>query len=423
MNKAKKVILFLFVVILLLDIYLFSFRNNIIIQIFFLVFLYGISAIKSVPVSFLKILLPLVVILTIGFVGSFSGDYQLTNIIKDILHMIKPIVGLSIGYFVFKIIGDYRIFVKTIVLTGFLTASIHLISVLVYTDFLSVQITAIRGKYFLDNFLEMFAFIMLVFSPKDFDKPLFRKKAYHWTIMVVLAISILIYFSRAMFVVIFIMALSTAGFTRINARSLKILGILMVVGALFYAYLFSIKLDRNSKGLEGFMYKIKIAPSEILNTKIDRENHRDLWDHWRGYEAKRALALMEDKPGSYIFGAGYGSLVNLKFIAPLGENGMKFISVLHNGYVFVFYKTGILGLVFLFVFLIRLYLYLYKEGRDKRHTFILNLLSTIGLFYMFSSLIITGIYIAKDSVIFILGGLLHFERESRLTVIVKSKNQ
>ena len=54
---------------------------------------------------------------------------------------------------------------------------------------------------------------------------------------------------------------------------------------------------------------------------------------------------MKENPSSYIIGTGYGSLVNLKFKAPLGNEDMKYISRLHNGYVFVFYKTGIFGLV------------------------------------------------------------------------------
>jgi hypothetical protein len=114
---------------------------------------------------------------------------------------------------------------------------------------------------------------------------------------------------------------------------------------MLYGYLYSVKIDRGKPGLEAFLYKIKIAPEEIFKTNIDRDNHKELWDHWRGYEAKRALATMEDKPSSYVFGTGYGSLVNLKFKAPLSttdKEGLKFISELHNGYPYVLYKTGII---------------------------------------------------------------------------------
>lgn len=415
MNKAKKYISLFFVIIMLLDIYLFSFRENIVIQIGFILILYFSSGIKSIPVSFIKFLLPLFAILGIGFIATLFNAYKISDIIKDLLHFIKPIVGLSIGYFVFKIIDDYRAFIRIIIITGLITASIHLFSVTLFSNFYGSSISELRGKYFLDNFLEMFSFIMLIFSPKEFDKPLFSKRIYHKLAIFILFVSIILYFSRTMFVVIFIMALSTYGYTKLNSKSLKVIGASALLVLLFYGYLFSIKPERNSKGFEGFLYKIKIAPEEIFETKIDRENHKDLWDHWRGYEAKRALALMEDNPSSYVFGTGHGSLVNLKFVAPLGdEGGMRYISVLHNGYVFVLYKTGFLGIFFLMVFLFSLYIFLYKKEVNKTHKFILNIISTIGLFYLFSSMIITGIYIPKDSVIFILGGLLYFERKIRL---------
>ena len=188
-----------------------------------------------------------------------------------------------------------------------------------------------------------------------------------------------------------------------------------MLSSLFFAYLYTIKIDRNSPGFEGFLYKIKIAPEEIFETKIDRENHKDLWDHWRGYEAKRALSLLNKNPVNFITGTGFGSMVNLKFKAPLGENGMKYISRLHNGYVFTFYKTGFFGLVLLFVFLVNLYAKIYQSNKQtSKADFINKFISSIGLFYIFSSLIITGIFIPADTVIFILGGFLFFN-ENKIT--------
>ena len=43
---------------------------------------------------------------------------------------------------------------------------------------------------------------------------------------------------------------------------------------------------------------------------------------------------------------------------------------------------------------------------------ILVFISGIGLVYVFTTLTITGIYNGRDVIIFILGGLLYFERSS-----------
>ena len=207
------------------------------------------------------------------------------------------------------------------------------------------------------------------------------------------------------------MALLTIyGYTIITRKSLKITGIFIICALGFYAILFSVNIRRNSKGIESFLYKVKNAPAEVFKTKIDRENHKDLWDHWRGYEAKRALALLNENPKTYFFGSGYGSLVNLKFYAPLSGDpkGMKYISELHNGYVYILYKIGIVGILLYLYFLFLLYVKIYFDRR-----FITTFISTIGVCFLFSTLVTVGINNSNDTLIFLLGALLFFyEKQS-----------
>ena len=113
---------------------------------------------------------------------------------------------------------------------------------------------------------------------------------------------------------------------------------------------------------------------------------------------------MEERPFSYISGTGYGSQVNLKFKAPLSgdvDKGMKFISELHNGYTYVLYKTGIMGLILYIIFLLGLYNKIYSKA-----TFETIFISAFGLFYLFTTLTITGVYNTNDTTVFILGALI-----------------
>ena len=196
-------------------------------------------------------------------------------------------------------------------------------------------------------------------------------------------------------------------------KSIKFLSLIVVVILLFYSYLYSVTIDRDATGIEAFLYKVKIAPAEIFETKIDRENHQDLWDHWRGYEAKRAFALMNEQPVSYVIGTGYGSLVNLKFNAPLNgeKKGMKYISELHNGYPYVLYKSGVIALFSYLVFLFLIYKKIYNK-----FTFETVFISAMALFYFFTTLTITGIYNTNDTIVFILGALFCGYFESRKKV-------
>lgn len=400
----------LFILVLLLQLYLPSFKLNLFIQIgvLMLYFFYEKLAIEA---RFLKIIAPVLLLFLLGFIGTIFNSYPIYGFIKDIFHFSKPIVGLLIGFLFYKKINNFNLFIKTIVYCGLASAIIHFLVLIFMGNIFSGSVDAIRefGK---DNFLELFALFFLL-SYSYFQKEyLLKSRLLTRVIVFILLVSNVLYFSRTMIVVALVLLLSIYGYTVLNKKTIRFLGLFITAIALFYGYLYTVKIERNKPGMEGFLFKVKIAPAELFKTKIDRENHKDLWDHWRGYEAKRAYALMQENPSSFVFGTGFGSLVNLKFKAPLtGEKeGIRYISELHNGYMYVFYKTGSIGIIILFLFFGTLYLALYRKHNNKR--MILVFISGIGLVYVFTSLTITGIYNGRDVIIFILGGLLYFERSS-----------
>nr|WP_294934523.1 O-antigen ligase family protein [uncultured Flavobacterium sp.] len=415
MISKKNIPIILFAIVLLCEIYLSSYKVNFAIQFLFLLGILN-SRKNRISYGFITTILPLLIILLIGFLGYITKPYELSFFIKDVIYFLKPIIALLIGYLLFKNHKDFTLFFKTIICLGIATALVHLIGIFVFADVVGESIHELRGDFGLDNFIEIVAFYLLFHFRTTLPKTLIaRASVYRWLLLLLLLVSIFMYFSRTMLVVFFLIGLSMTGYTRITSKALKIVGVMLLGIGLLYTYLYSVKIERNSQGIEAFMYKIKIAPEEIFKSKIDRENHKELWDHWRAYEAKRAFSLMNENPESYVIGAGHGSLVNLKFKAPLGEEDMRYISRLHNGYVFVLYKTGFFGLLLMFVFLIQLYRRIYNtEDLNKNQVFIKRTISGIGLFYLFTSLIITGIYIPRDAIVFILGGLISFEKNQNL---------
>ena len=398
----------IFIIVLFLQLYVFSFRFNIFFQLFILA---GFIAIEKPKTSllFLKTNLPLVLVFLLGFIGMFFERYHLYNIIKDIFHFIKPILGICIGYFFYKKINNFKLFIKTIVITGFFSALLHYIIVIFFIK--NIETVSNIRELGTDNFVELFALFFLVFYKKFQKENLFSSKLVHLIILCAILISCVLYFSRTMIVMSVMILLTIYGYTIITKMTLKITGFLLLFILFFYAFLFSANIRRNSKGFESFLYKVKNAPSEVFKTHVDRENHADLWDHWRGYEANRALALLGDNPSGYIFGCGYGSLVNLKFYAPLSKDskGMKYISELHNGYVYVLYKTGIIGLVLYLYFLYILYIKIYFERRFS-NVFI----SAIAMCFLFSTLVTVGINNNNDTIIIILGALIFFYEKNNV---------
>ncbi|MBP9848239.1 MAG: O-antigen ligase family protein [Flavobacterium sp.] len=392
----------IFSFVLLSQVYLPSFKLNIAFQL--LALLYFISTQKVViSYSYIKLLSPLLILLLFPiFIGVVQGN-SIANIIKDLSYFLKPTLGLILGYIIFKKINNIEVFVKTVVFSGLISALIHFVILIFFTNLMSGEVSQIR-EYGKDNFLELFSLFVLLTHSKFTKDKLFSKKA-HYFYLILLSFSCLMYLSRTMLIVGIILYLSIKGYTLIRYRSIKIIAIIISIVLLFYVYLFSVKIDRNAKGFEGFLYKMKIAPSEIFLSKIDRENHKDLWDHWRGYEANRAFALMKQSPSSYLVGTGFGSLIDLKFNSPLGDQkkGLRYISEIHNGYVFVLYKTGIIGLLLLLIFLINLYL----KGYHRKN-FIFIMISSISVTYFFTTLTITGIFNKRDIIILLLGAFLYY---------------
>ena len=401
-----KIISIWFSILLFMQLFVYSFKVNSIIQLVSIILFIAYFK-PSFSVNFTKKILLLILLLAIGIVGFLIHDFKMFNAIKDGMHFLKPILGLLIGYSFFKIWDDEKKFVRLIITLGIISALYHFILVFGFSDISSGTISSYRINV-KDNFLELFSLFFLLYYNKYFHEKYTNSTLVFLALLGLFLSSILLYFSRSMIVLAGILWLTINGYTRLNSRNLQISGLIAGLIIALYISLFSFKLNPNAEGLEGFLYKIKLAPSEIFNTRINRQDHRELWDHWRGYEANRALYLMKENPTSYVFGMGHGSLVNLKFWAPLGDykKGMRYISELHNGYVYVFYKTGIIGLLIYLYFLWMIYFYIHKKI-----VFSNLMISGIGVSFFITTLIITGIYNSRDIVIFLLGALLYFNEK------------
>lgn len=352
--------------------------------------------------KFIKIVSLLFSFVLLGFVGTIVYDYIFIDIFKDFIFFFKPILGIVLGYLYARKIDNTAYFAKVIVYLGLVCAIIHLSIILISTDLRSVSSMRLITK---DNFIECFSLVFLLFYRYFFKKTFTNNRLYSTVIFCILSLSIFLYFSRLMFIIIILVSLGALGLTRLNKFNMTIIiALSLSVIGLFY-YLNNTPINRNAKGFDGFLYKIKMSQSEIYKSKVRINDHAKLWDHWRAYEALRSIQLIESKPETIIFGNGFGSLINLKFNAPLdsSKKGMKYISHTHNGYTFILYKLGIFALLAYLFLIFRLY-----WVAQKNNTFEAKFISVLAIIYFFTTLTITGIYNQGDNMIIILGCLLFF---------------
>ncbi|BAO75579.1 O-antigen ligase family protein [Winogradskyella sp. PG-2] len=357
--------------------------------------------------ALIKLIFPLIVIFLIAIFSSFFFPSELFNVIKDFFFLAKPILYILIGYFFISKIKDKEFLYKIIIYLGVLFAILHIyLTIYFISNNVDFNVNKLRNYAGRGNALEIFA-IVIFLSKKG--RELFKLDSKHKKLIIFIMIfSFVCYFSRTVTVSVIILFLAINGYLAITRKGvLYMFGFLMAI-SLFYIYLFSVDLQRGAPGIEGFLYKLKIAPAEIFDSKINIKDHTDLWDHWRAYEAQKAFEQIYDTPlavGLFV-GKGVGSLVDLEFVAPLNGEGMQYITTLHNGYSYISFKSGFLGLLAFLLFLLILYMRVYIKSNNLKVIITNNLLSGIAIYYMFTTLIVSGIYNPRDFGGIIVGGLL-----------------
>ena len=160
--KSKEFYSALFIIIILLQLYLPSFKANVLFQVFILGLFFLFEKVQ-INKLFFKTILPILIIFLLGFVGFLFNKVTFFDVFKDIFHFLKPITGLLIGYFFYRKIDDFKMFVKTIVIVGLLSAVIHFGILFFISGFSSVNEIREFGR---DNFLELFSLFFLLFYKK-----------------------------------------------------------------------------------------------------------------------------------------------------------------------------------------------------------------------------------------------------------------
>lgn len=331
-------------------------------------------------------------ILGIAFFSSFFQDFNNYDFIRDITYMAKPIIGLLIGYQLCR--NRLNNPIQTVVNTGVLLAIIHLFIVfygIIFVGFRNIhQIRGYAG-YFSD--FEIYVIIIILFYEK-FGLTLSRNKKSLF--LSVLVLSSAFYLSRTNFIQFGILFLAMKGYFVPNRKNATILFSFLLAGLVAYSAILYYNPKRNGKGIEAFLYKVKIAPTEPFKTKINTEDYKDFNDNYRSVENINTYRQMErDGAFTAFFGKGLGSKVDLKKEVWLDDTSLRHISILHNGFMTVYLKAGILGLILLTFSVFLLFRKQLSNSDELTH---LNFLLTgTALFLLISYWVFMGYYFKADT--------------------------
>jgi hypothetical protein len=312
---------------------------------------------KNYSEEFIKYVSLFVFILILAIAVGCFYQYSFYFKIRDITYLLKPICGLILGYQLFT--NTIKNPFQFIVYAGISVAIYHLILVC-YGIFIegasNVRDIRFYGGYF--NDFEIYTLVLLVFKEK-FSLQFSKKTSISF--LLILAVSSFFYLARTNFIQFVILVMAIKGFFVLNKKSISIVVITLVAVGLGYTAIYSYNPIRNGKGIDEFLYKIKMAPAEAFSTKINRDDWQKFNDNYRSYENIRTIQQLSFNE-SLILGEGIGSQVDLKQKVYLGDMELRYISILHNGYITVILKAGFIGL---FIYLISIIVFFKKNKKSN----------------------------------------------------------
>lgn len=285
---------------------------------------------------------PLVVFVIIGFTGSSSHET------RDILRDFAFVFGIISVALLGVASATSRVRFKIVFGAILVAALFHSIKQVYFfvenPELLSMGAVEIRESIG-TGVSSIVGLSMLLFY---YNKNLFPNVFYlfvfgRYLILFIFLAAFMLSFSRTQFLVVLFFYLSLSGYlTQLRARSI----LLLIVALLIFTGISIITPEDETGTLSA---KIVRSFTEVSIT--DTNDFQEINDNWRGYETGRALEqyLNNDLVG-LIFGGGFGATVDVGLEILLGDEYIRHIPVIHNGYMYVLLKTGLAGLVMYILF-------------------------------------------------------------------------
>ncbi len=170
--------------------------NHFELTLFVWAFTVAISVTNKYSYSFLKLIIPFIVILIIAFVMMLFNKYQTYFIVRDVTYLLKPVMGLFIGYQLYQ--RNLNNVFKLVIYAAVFVAICHLAILLHAVIFYGANtVNAIRDFSGFFSDYEVYAVIILLFHEK-FELGFSRKKTLFFTYLI--GFSAFMYLARTNFI-------------------------------------------------------------------------------------------------------------------------------------------------------------------------------------------------------------------------------
>ncbi len=362
--------------------------------------------------AYLALVAPLLLLLLVGALG--AAGHEAYDVGKDIWYMAKPLWAIGIGYVLMAHIRDHRDVCRIVVAVAVLAALLHLLLLALYHQ-AGMTLYDVRVEDGVRGYFVVVIGLALMLAGGGMREYLgFNERAYHLVAVLICAASVFASMSRTELIALLLMIAVLRGWMRFSAgRAVLLLVLAVAAGSMLLR-------ATQAVDQEEMPYVAKLLNS-VNELSIEKyEDDSDINTNWRGYESFLALADYAGGSGfEWLCGKGLGTLVDLGFYIDLGGNELRYIPMLHNGYVYILLKYGALGILIYLYFIVRLI----RSGREQRGNaiaggqFAERLLSALGWLFLFTTLVIAGILnkYEMESAMVLLGATAAWVKRQRST--------
>ena len=328
-------------------------------------------------------LMPFIFLLIIGFL--YAYNHPLFDVVKDVWYTGKIIIGLSLGYLLASYITSFRTFCRVLIYAAVILAIAHIIQAT--TAFIGgASIWEMRSQNGISGYFITTIGLALLLAMWKHKKYIVANQIVYLFSIALCSFSIIISFSRSSIVLLLVLLLILKGW-RLNLKT-----VFKIAGVAFVTLVFYLNVSISESDNKSLLSKFNNSLSEIAIQ--DYQEKRDININWRGYESYRAL--LEFQNGDvlqYFFGQGLGQTIDLGFYIPLGGKSFRYIPILHNGYMYIIVKFGLLGIALYLYFLFSLMRFNLKvkvKHRPLDEVIARRFIAGLGFVFLLTTVVIAG---------------------------------
>jgi hypothetical protein len=360
--------------------------------------------------DFMTLVAPLLLLLLVGLLGAYN--HELYDVGKDVWYLIKAVWTIGIGYFLMSYVGSLRDVCKMAVRVAILAAALHLFYVALHYQS-GMTLYEVRTEEGVRGYFIVVVGLALLLANGNMREYLgFSERAYFYLAVLVCAASVFAAMSRTQLIALLLMVAVLKGWLRFSVKRAIVLTLLVVViGGVLASFTQAVDQDELP-----FIAKLFNSMNELNIENYDDQG--DINTNWRGFESFVALATyLNGSEFEWVFGQGSGTLVDLGFYIDLGGNELRYIPMLHNGFMYILLKFGVVG-IGLYLYFMYTLISAGRSWRDKTKSewsFAERLVSSLGWLFLFTTIVIAGILnkYEMESAMVLLGATLAWVNRQR----------